>query len=315
MPEYLGIDTSNYTTSVAVYNSDDCSMISYQMLLPVKNGELGLRQSDAVFYHTKQLPILMEKFKVSNFDIRAIGVSNRPRNVEDSYMPCFLAGEGLSRSICALNNIKEYKTSHQVGHILAALYSADKIEYIFKPFIAFHVSGGTTECLLVSPHKDEIIKAELIATSLDLKAGQAIDRIGVMLGLKFPCGKELEKLALKSDKEYNPKVFFKDYNCSLSGLENQCKKMHNENIKHCDIAKYCLDFIYIAISEMTSRVLKDYDNCNIIYAGGVMSNKIIKDKIMMKYPNVCFAKPQYSCDNAAGIAVYAYLKESMCYYE
>lgn len=310
MPEFIGIDTSNYTTSVAVYNSDTNKVYQSKKLLPVKQGQLGLRQSDAVFHHTKQLPEMIEKLfnEYSLSDLKAVSASVRPRNIEGSYMPCFLCGEGLGRSISAIQKIPFYRTSHQIGHILSALYSADSMELINEKFISFHVSGGTTDCLLCEPDNSEIIKITEIGTSLDLKAGQAIDRVGVMLGLKFPCGVELEKLAYNSDKDFKVKAVIKDTNCCLSGLENKCKKMLDDGEKTENIAKYCLDFVAETIISMTAQAIKIYGNLPLLFAGGVMSDKIIKHRIISRFGKSYFAEPEFSCDNATGIAIYGYLK-------
>lgn len=304
----LGIDTSNYTTSTALYNTETNQIIQSKQLLPVKKGELGLRQSDAVFHHTKQLPMMMTKlFEDANTIPDAIGVSVRPRNIDGSYMPCFLCGEGLAESIAAVNNIPVYKTSHQIGHILAALYSSDKLELANERFIAFHISGGTTDCLLVEPDEESVIKITEAGTSLDLKAGQAVDRVGLMLGLDFPCGVLLEKLAEKSDKKYKIKPTLKDGNCCLSGVENKCRKMLDNGEKYEDIAMYCLQYVYSAINGMAEYALEKYGNLPILFAGGVMSNKIIRRQLENKF-NSYFAEPAFSCDNAAGTAVYAALK-------
>lgn len=304
----LGIDTSNYTTSTALYDTENGVIVQSKQLLPVKKGELGLRQSDAVFHHTKQLPVMMNRLFENEADAPdAIGVSVRPRNAEGSYMPCFLCGEGLAESIAAVNNIPVYKTSHQVGHILAALYSSDMLELINKPFIAFHVSGGTTDCLLVEPHKNEIINITETGTSLDLKAGQAVDRVGLMLGLDFPCGVQLEKLAEKSNKKYKIKPTLKDGNCCLSGIENKCRKMIDDGVECEDIALFCLQYIYSSISGMTEYALDKYGNLPVLFAGGVMSNKIIRRQLENRFDSY-FAEPAFSCDNAAGTAVYAALK-------
>lgn len=304
----LGIDTSNYTTSTALYNTETNQIIQSKQLLPVKKGELGLRQSDAVFHHTKQLPMMMTKlFEDANITLDAIGVSVRPRNIDGSYMPCFLCGEGLAESIAAVNNIPVYKTSHQIGHILAALYSSDKLELANECFIAFHISGGTTDCLLVEPDEESVIKITEAGTSLDLKAGQAVDRVGLMLGLNFPCGAELEKLAEKSDKIYKIKPTLKEGNCCLSGVENKCRKMLDNGEKYEDIAMYCLQYVYSAINGMAEYALEKYGNLPILFAGGVMSNKIIRRQLENKF-NSYFAEPAFSCDNAAGTAVYAALK-------
>ena len=241
-------------------------------------------------------------------EIKAVGVSVKPRNAEGSYMPCFLAGESVATAISSANDIPLHKTSHQVGHILAALYSADGLELIKSPFIAFHVSGGTTDCLYVEPDDNEIIKITEIGTSLDLKAGQAGDRVGLMLGLSFPCGKELEKLAAISDKDYKIKTVLKDSNCCLSGIENKCRKMIDDGEEKSDVAKFCLDSIYSAVSAMTDYALLKYGKLPIIYAGGVMSDKIIQNKLSEKF-NAFFAEPEYSCDNASGIALFARITE------
>ena len=304
MPEYLGIDTSNYTTSAAIYNSDTKIIIQQKLLLPVKEGELGLRQSDAVFHHTNQLPIIIEKLFNNRHDIKAIAVSTKPRGSDGSYMPCFLSGESLAKSLCAINSLPLYKTSHQTGHILAALYSCGKLEFINRPFIAFHVSGGTTDCLYVQPDEQEIIKVSQISSSLDLKAGQAVDRVGVMLGLRFPCGKELEALALKSNIEFKIKPSMKGMDCSLSGVENKCKKMLHEGKSSEDIARFCIKYIEATVDAMTALAIDKFSNLPVLYAGGVMSNSIIRDSLTKKYA-AYFAQPEFSCDNAAGVAIHA----------
>ncbi len=309
MPDFLGIDTSNYTTSVAVYDSEENKVYQTKKLLPVKQGELGLRQSDAVFHHTKQLPDIVELlFAEHNFVPEAVSVSVRPRNIEGSYMPCFLCGEGFARSYAAICKKTVYRTSHQVGHILAALYSAGRLDLVGKKFIAFHVSGGTTDCLLCEPDEDEVIKITEIGTSLDLKAGQAVDRVGVMLGLKFPCGIELEKMAVKADKHTKIKPTLKGINCCLSGVENKCRNMLDKGERPENIAAYCLDYISGTIIGMTKKAVEEYGDIPLVFAGGVMSDKIIRDKIVSNFENAEFAAPEFSCDNAAGVAIFGYLK-------
>lgn len=308
MTSFLGIDTSNYTTSVAVYNKETNTVIQEKLLLPVKDGELGLRQSDAVFHHVKQLPIVIKKLFNEKIEISGIGVSTRPRNIQGSYMPCFLVGESLSENLSVIKNIPIFKTSHQVGHIIAALYSCNKLDLIKERFIAFHVSGGTTDCLLVEPDEREVVKITQISTSLDLKAGQAVDRVGLMLGLKFPCGKELEKLALKSTKAFKINPSIKNMDCCLSGVENKCKSLQLEGNCNEDIAKYCIEYICFTIDEMIKLAIEEYGKLPLVFAGGVMSNTIIKDFITKKY-GAFFAQPEFSCDNAAGVAIYSALKE------
>lgn len=302
---FAGFDTSNYTTSAALF--DGRRIIQKKKLLQVKSGEKGLRQSDAVFQHTVNMPGLLSDFELSGVSLKAIGVSCRPRNFEGSYMPCFLVGEGIAAAVSEFMQVPLFRTSHQVGHILAALYSADKLDLIYNPFIAFHLSGGTTEALLVTPDEEDIIKTQIIAQSTDLKAGQAIDRTGVMLGLDFPCGKELDRLSCQSKREFKIKPSFKELDCSLSGVENKALKMLNDGENAEDIAKFVISYITSTIDKMSEKLIDCFGNLPVVFSGGVSSNSMLQGIIKEKY-NAYFAASEFSCDNAAGLAIYAYLK-------
>lgn len=312
MGYFLGIDTSNYTTSCALYCSNSGEIISKKKLLPVKDGERGLRQSDAVFHHTKQLPLLMKELFKNKYEIEALAYSFAPRLKEGSYMPCFLVGESVGESISSAMCIPSYRTSHQIGHILAALYSCQKLEFLHSDdsFLAFHISGGTTDMLLCRSDKEKILDITEIGSSLDLKAGQCIDRIGVKMEMHFPCGAELEKLALKSCREFKIKPVLKDMNCCLSGLENKCLKLLSDGESREDTAKYCLDYICETIVLMCSNALKKYGQMPVVFAGGVMSNTLIRKKLEERFDGF-FAQPQFSSDNAAGIAIYAAMRKGL----
>lgn len=301
---YFGIDTSNYTSSVALF--DDEKVCQKKQLLSVKEGEKGLRQSDAVFQHTVNIPKLIDELDLSG--VKAVGVSTTPRSVEGSYMPCFLVGEGIAVAVSNALKCPLYKTSHQTGHILAALYSADRIDLINEKHIAFHLSGGTTEALLVTPDSENIINAKIISSSSDLKAGQAVDRTGVMLGMQFPCGKELDELSSKSTAEYKIKPSMQGLNCSLSGIENKAKKMFENGEKEEDIAKYVLSCISAAVMSMLKGIFNEYGELPVIFSGGVSSNLLLRKTVKSEF-NAYFAEPEFSLDNAAGCAIYAYLKE------
>ncbi len=307
---YLGLDTSNYTTSAALYFPDENRIIHSKKLLPVKEGEKGLRQSDAVFHHTQQLhSVCSELFKKCQYNLDSIGASAFPRMAEGSYMPCFLVGLNTAKIISYINGVNLHISSHQVGHILAALYSAEKLELIKERFIAFHLSGGTTEALLVEPDADEIIKCTLIGKSTDLKAGQAVDRVGVMLGMGFPCGAELDILSQKSTTDFKIKPSINGTDISLSGVENKCKIMLEKGDDPCDIAKFCIQYISASVEKMTENIITEYGELPIVYSGGVMSNSYMKTRFTSKF-NGIFASPEFSSDNAAGIAIMAYLKEN-----
>ncbi len=306
MSGFLGFDTSNYTTSVAIFS--DGKVIHRKRLLPVKEGERGIRQSDAVFHHTKAYAELSESV-LSEFsgEISAVGASVTPTTQKGSYMPCFLVGENAAKTVAAALNVPFYSFSHQQGHIAAALFSAKRIDLLEKNFLAFHISGGTTDLVLCEPDNERILKITPVSASNDLKAGQAVDRIGVKMGLSFPAGAELEKLAIESEKIYKNKIKLQDGYCSLSGLENKCIKMLENGETKEDTSKFLLDYVSDTITAMTEYALKIYGDLPIVFAGGVMSNKIIKKAITSRF-DCSFAEPEFSCDNAAGIAFLTSLK-------
>ncbi|MBQ8545883.1 MAG: hypothetical protein IJ437_02955 [Clostridia bacterium] len=300
---YIGIDTSNYTTSCAVCNEDGIILENYKALLPVKEGENGLRQSDAVFAHVKNFELISSyiKEKHADYEIIAIGYSAYPRDCENSYMPCFLVGKAVAQMISALYNIDIYKFSHQMGHIQASIYSSGA--QIDEDFIAFHVSGGTTEILHVTPHNNTYI-IEQIGGSIDLHAGQAIDRIGVKMGMVFPCGKEMEIHAKENYERIPPiKSCVNGYQCNISGLENLALKLYSKTNNISLVSAYVFEFLSKTLIKLTENLRKEYKNKKIIFAGGVMSNSIIQNNLNNAFKNVYFAKPEFSADNAAGVAI------------
>lgn len=292
--EYLGIDTSNYTTSVALYNSG--GMESRRRLLPVREGERGLRQSDAVFLHVKQFPEIFDTLPNPQ-SLTAVGVSTKPRDTDDSYMPCFLSGVSYARSLAHSHGCPLYEFSHQQGHIAAGVWSSGREDLLSAPFLAFHVSGGTTELLLVNGIRD----IRIIAHTLDLHAGQLIDRIGVLLGYSFPCGAAMDPDALRGEKPTKHHVRLKDGCCSLSGYENKAQKMLADGYSKEEIAFFAIDSVSAELEGMIDSALLRYPNLPLLMIGGVCSNSLIRRRLTARYGAV-FAGDGFSCDNAAGIA-------------
>ena len=302
---FIGIDTSNYTTSAAICTKDGEIVANIKAPLPVRAGECGLRQSDAVFAHVKNLPTVMRSLRESLQGMKpvAIGVSATPRPADGSYMPCFLSGIAAAESFAASLNIPVLRFSHQEGHIMAAAYSAGALQLLQEEqFAAFHVSGGTTEVLLAKPHASGF-DIELLAATADINAGQAIDRIGVILGLQFPCGKELEKLAAQNTKKIQKsRICVKEGYCNLSGLENMATKLWQESGDAALVAAFTLQFIGDTLVAMTNELDARIPSLPIVYAGGVMSNRYLQARLGTR-ENTYFVEPQFSADNAAGIAL------------
>lgn len=303
---FIGIDTSNYTTSVALCSRDGEVLANLKRLLPVGKGECGLRQSDAVFAHVRNLPILMQELRpyLEGRRILAVGYSARPRQAEDSYMPCFLAGKAAAESMAAAQGLPLFPFTHQDGHIMAALYSAGRTDLLSEelPFAAFHVSGGTTEVLLVTPEENGF-SVSLAGKTSDLHAGQAIDRVGVMMGLQFPCGREMEALASTFTEPIpTPRVCVRNGDCNLSGLQNLAEKLWRETGDRARVSAYVFDFLGRTLQKMTSALDAAHPALPVIYAGGVMSNRYLQT-VLGKRKNTYFAEPAFSADNAAGISL------------
>ena len=196
MKEYvLGIDTSNYTTSVAIIDDDFNVICDNRIMLSVKKGERGLRQQEALFQHTVNLPELLQKSIVPEMrsSIKAVCVSSRPRPVTGSYMPCFLAGISAAKAIAAATGASYLEYSHQEGHVAAI----DPMED--EEFLSYHLSGGTCELLHVA-RTGNGYDIEIIGGSKDISIGQLLDRTGVALGYDFPCGKALDSIADRDNK-------------------------------------------------------------------------------------------------------------------
>lgn len=304
---YVGFDTSNYTTSVAVCDENGRIVVNLKRLLQVKAGERGLRQSDAVFSHVKNLPMLTDELRVAleKFEPVAVGVSTKPRSNEESYMPCFLCGVAAAHSFAANGNLPIFEASHQNGHIMAALYSSGVQDYLLKDrFLALHVSGGTTEALLVTPNKQEtLFDVDIVGATNDINAGQAIDRVGVMMGLSFPSGREMEALASRFDGKLSKrKICVNNGFCNLSGVENIAKSLIEAGVSQTEISYFVFDFIQRTLNEMISQILEKYGKMPVLLAGGVMSNKLMRNEFIKRF-EVYFAEPEFSADNAAGVAL------------
>jgi len=295
----LGLDTSNYTTSAAIF--DGRSGENAGRLLDVRPGELGLRQSDALFQHVKRLPPLLEELLGEGQALQAVGASTRPRAVEGSYMPCFLAGEGQGRGIAAALGVPFYAHSHQQGHLAAAAWSAGRLDVLDAPFLAWHLSGGTTELLLVKP-EGFTVTAEIIGGTSDLSAGQLIDRAGVLLGLQFPAGKALDELYYQSDTCHKSRVKLKDLTFSLSGMENQIKALAERGEEKASIARFTIDAVASVVLRATEEAQARYPGLPVLCSGGVASNSRLRAELTAM-DDVLFAEPRYSTDNAMGTAI------------
>ena len=297
----LALDTSNYTTSVAVF--DGQTGCNRSKLLEVRPGELGLRQSDALFQHVRELPGLFEQLERQGLleGIAAVGASTRPREVEGSYMPCFLAGVNAAAAFALGKGIPLIHTTHQQGHIAAALFATGERELFEQENLVFHVSGGTTDLLLCQGAE----RITPLGTSQDLYAGQAVDRLGVKLGYPFPAGVYVSEQAAQCTEKVHPKVSVKGVNCSLSGLENQYTKLLAEGKDPAYVCKYCLICVAETLTRMARAALEDHPGLPVVFAGGVMSSDLIRTYVSARVPGARFVPGKFASDNAIGVSILA----------
>ena len=301
----IGIDTSNYTTSIAWFNGVDGENCS--KLLPVKQGELGLRQSDAVFAHIKGLPELSGRLfsHIQREDpITAVGVSTRPRAVEGSYMPCFMVGYSHAKLLSDYLQVPMVEVSHQQGHVAASLWSAGRLDLMEKPHLAWHLSGGTTELLLVEPDGKNVVCTKIGGTT-DISAGQLIDRTGQLLELPFPSGKHIDALSREAQMKDVFKVKCNDFQFSLSGVQNKVQQFHDKVGIPAETAGYALRCVCKAVYLATEQAMKAYPGCEVVFSGGVASNSMLRTAMAPLHGIFC--APQFSTDNAMGVAVLAHL--------
>lgn len=226
-------------------------------------------------------------------------------------MPAFLVGEGTAAAVASVLGVPLYRCSHQEGHIVAAAHSANAMELLGGEFYAFHVSGGTTECLLVRP-EGTLFSVELLAKTLDLNAGQLIDRVGVALGLPFPCGMELDRLSRHCDWStagIKVRPSFEGLDCHFSGAQNQVESLLKKGAPPELAARFAVEYVRAAVAGVTERVMERYGKKPVLYAGGVMSNSIIRADLSVRFGGR-FAAPEFSSDNASGPAVIAALLDS-----
>ena len=368
---YLGIDTSCYTTSVAIMDEAGALLGEARQILSVRPGRCGLQQSEMVFQHTRNLPRLMEEavgqvigcvttgagsvangvsvadeastagasglagLAVAGYELAAIGVSGYPRPLEGSYMPAFLAGLSVARSVAAVTGAQLEVISHQENHLEAGLWSAGGPAV--DRFLLLHASGGTTDVLLAERQQNGRYRITEVGGSMDLHAGQFVDRIGVALGLQFPTGPALEALAEKAlarTAEVSASVSEQSVaSVSEAGagaapmveLPVSVRKLQVSLSGPCTAALRKLEAgaepaalalgVEHALAETFARVLRtgaqEYRVRDVLLVGGVGSNNYIRQHVerklaKLRYPvRLWVPEGRFSCDNATGCAAFA----------
>ena len=305
----IGIDTSCYTTSIAAITLNREIVFNEKIMLNVKNGERGLRQSDAVFQHIKNFGEISERLKKhihkKGYKVEMICTSAKPRDVEESYMPVFEVGKNFAKTMAAIFDCEMIETTHQENHIAASLYGCDKED--LERFISVHMSGGTMEILLTEKG-DKGYKTEIVGGTKDISFGQLIDRVGVKMGYDFPAGKYVDENALlcKEEVASGLKTSVKDGYMNISGLENQVYKLMEEKDKYY-VSKAVMNAAIKSLEKALRFVCDKYSIEDVVFVGGVASSKYISEKLSKKLQrnniNSFFTDGAYSSDNACGCAI------------
>lgn len=317
---FLGIDTSNYTTSLAVVDEEGVLLEDKRRILPVEAGKHGLQQSTALFCHLKNLPELISTIfnGIEAKGLLAVAASSKPRPQESSYMPVFKAGEGFAQSIAAVLGLPFYRTTHQEGHVSAGIWSIKKEE--LAKALVFHLSGGTTELLLIKkiPECNMQYKIEILGSSSDIQAGQLIDRVGVSLGLPFPSGPALEKLAMECDNLVGGKEkgvlipsSVKGLAISFSGAETKAKEYLRHNVPRARIARAVEHCVAVSVEKVIRRAIESTMVKDVVIIGGVAANGYLRNRLRQRLEHravgarLHFPESRYCSDNAVGVGLIA----------
>ncbi len=300
----LGLDTSCYTSSVAAVAPDGQPLFLERKLLQVERGKRGLRQSEALFQHVQNLPSLMESLfdSLPKMRLLAVCASTRPRDREGSYMPVFTAGEGLARSLAASLQIPLFRTSHQRGHLEAAAFGTELDRS--RPYLAMHISGGTTELLHVS--RENI---ELLGGDEDLHAGQFVDRVGVALGCDFPAGPQLEALSEGFAAKGLLGASVHGASCSFSGPEAAAQRLIAGGLLAGQVAAEVYGCLERTAFKLLEEGVRRTGDKQALLFGGVCSSARFRKELTARAEKlglpvrILFGKRELSGDNALGVAL------------
>lgn len=318
MKSILGIDTSAYTTSLALVSEAGEVKADVRQVLKVEAGKRGLRQSEALFRHIRNLPFLFTQVedKLVAQPLGAVAVSIRPRNVAGSYMPVFVAGESIARSLASATGVPLFMFSHQEGHIMAA--AAEFSSVLPEIYMAVHFSGGTSEVLMVRPGNEFYYNITVLAATTDLHAGQLVDRVGVKMGLPFPSGKYLEEMARAAvpagRKNLSIPAAVNEDRFSFSGAESLALRFLEEGVPKEEVAFAVLRCISNTLEKVIKNQVRLHGVRHVLLAGGVMANSLIRERLRerLSHPavglNLFFAPPGLSTDNAVGTALLGRMK-------
>ncbi|AHG79952.1 tRNA threonylcarbamoyladenosine biosynthesis protein Gcp [Mannheimia varigena USDA-ARS-USMARC-1388] len=314
----LGIETSCDETGVAIYDEEK-GLVANQLYSQIDmHADYGgvvpeLASRDHI---RKTLPLIQEALKEANLqpsDIDGIAYTAGP-----GLVGALLVGSTIARSLAYAWNVPALGVHHMEGHLLAPMLEENAPEF---PFVALLISGGHTQLVKV----DGVGQYELLGESIDDAAGEAFDKTGKLLGLDYPAGVAMSKLAEAGTpnrfKFPRPMTDRPGLDFSFSGLKtfaaNTIKANANENggideQTRCDIAHAFQQAVVDTILIKCKRALEQTGYKRLVMAGGVSANKQLRADVaemMQKLKGeVFYPRPQFCTDNGAMIAYTGFLR-------
>ena len=305
----LGIESSCDETSVAIVRDGKevlANVINSQIKIHEKFG--GVVPEVASRHHVYQISMVFEEAcKVANvkpMDIDLVAVTEGP-----GLIGSLLVGVNAAKTFSLMYNKPIIGVHHLAGHIYA-----NAIEHEMKfPLVALLVSGGNTELIVMKEH----FNFEIVGQTLDDAVGEAYDKVARVVGLPYPGGPHVDRLAhLGNDTYHLPRVYLDDgsYNFSFSGLKSAVinlahnLKQRNEEVNVNDLCCSFQDSVTEVLVRKTISLAKKRNINNIIVAGGVSANKGLKERFIKEGDgfNISIPSIKYCTDNAAMIAVAGY---------
>lgn len=306
MAKILAIESSCDETAASVISDGVLlsNIVSTQIDVHRKYG--GVMPEIASRLHAENISIVikeaMEEAKLNFEDLDAVAVTRGPGLIGALHV-----GLQAAKTISMLFNIPLIPVHHLAGHIYANEYVSE-----FKfPMLAVVVSGGNTELVLMKDH----MNFEIIAETVDDAIGECYDKVARVLGLPYPGGIPIDKLAIEGQHTYDlptPLKGVKTLNLSYSGLKtNVINLVHNleqkgEKVNVSDMCKSFQDVAVGLVIDRTIKAIKQYQVNQVILAGGVSANSYLRSEMtkeMNKLNVELHIPPMWCCtDNAAMIA-------------
>ena len=299
----LGIESSCDETSVAIVKNGRevlANVVSTQIPIHKKFG--GVVPEIASRKHLTNIAFVvkeaLDNAKLDFKDIDYIGVTYGP-----GLIGALLVGVAYAKSLAYALNIPIVPTHHIEGHIAANYLTYESLK---PPFMALVVSGGHTHLINVKDYTD----FEIIGKTRDDAVGEAFDKVARVLGLPYPGGPEVSKLAREGEFTYKlPKTKFDNYDFSFSGIKTAVINIahkEGENLKREDLACSFEETVTDELGDTCIKAMKDLNINKVVLAGGVSANLVLRDKLLKATKNrdyECFLPDlKYCTDNAAMIA-------------